>query len=439
MMKNLRLEAYQIIVKVLKKNMFSDKLLHKLSNQMKGTKENSDFIYALVKGVIKRKMNLDYICRKFVDEKKYANTNLNVKTVLYIALYQLLYMDSIPEHAAVNESVDIAKQLFGQKMANFINAVLRSYLRNPNIEYPENDSERLSVEYSFPKMIIDDWIAHLGIDGTEMLCMYFNDVPNISIRINQLATNRERIKKYFAKKNVVINESESSPLIFTSSQVKEVLSDVAFSEGYYSVQDASAAMVVEMMDPNPGESILDLFAAPGGKSTFIAEKMENKGEVVANDKIPNKIKKVKKALERLQINIVNPIVSDAFKYGPLAPSFDRVLLDVPCSGWGVFQKKAELRWQESQDMKKLLKIQYDALERGAKFVRPGGYLVYSTCTMNTAENEEQINKFLLKNKNFSLVNPGEFVPKKFITDNFLKTIPHLHHMDGAFAAKMVKS
>ncbi|MEA1973367.1 MAG: 16S rRNA (cytosine(967)-C(5))-methyltransferase RsmB [Candidatus Cloacimonadota bacterium] len=437
-MENLRFQAYQIIVKVLKKNVFSDKLLHKLSDKLKVSKENASFVYSLVKGVIKRKKNLDFICRKYVKQDKFDKTDLKIKTVLYMALYQILYMDSVPEHAAVNESVALAKKIFGQKVANFVNAVVRSYLRNPKIEYPKEINKRLAVEYSFPEYIIDDWLKYFDEEATEMLCMHFNDIPNISIRINKLATSNSKLENYFKKKDVTLVNSEGSSSVYTSKSVKEILKDVALSEGYYSVQDASAAMVVEIMDPMPGESIIDFFAAPGGKSTFIAEKMKNKGELVSIDKSPSKIKKLKRALERLQLNIVNTIAKDSFKYGPVAPAYDKVLLDVPCSGWGVFQKKAELRWQQNQDIKKLIKLQYEALEQGARFVKPGGYLIYSTCTMNDAENEKQVERFLQKNKNFNLVQPHDFVPKKYIKDNYLKTIPHLHQMDGAFAAKMRK-
>lgn len=438
MMKNLRNEAYQIIVKVLRKNIFSDKLLKKLSQKLKDTEENSEFVYSLVKGVIKRQKNLDYICRKFVDSQKFDKTDIKIKTLLYIGFYQLLYMDGIPEHAAVNETVDLAKKLFGQKIANFVNAIIRAYQREPKIEYPQKINERLAVEYSFPQYIIDAWLAEFGEEETEMLCMYYNDIPQISIRYNSLATNRDKLINYFTKKDVVFSNVEGCSAILKSSNVKQILNDVAFSEGYYSVQDSSAAMVVQLLDPQPEESVLDLFAAPGGKATFIAEKMNNKGEVIANDKIPNKIKKLKQALERLQIDIISTVTSDAFKYGPVAPAYDRVLLDVPCSGWGVFQKKAELRWQKNQDIKKLLKIQADALERGAKFVKTSGFMVYSTCTINKEENENQVNKFLQKHPEFTLTQPNNWIDKQYIENSFLKTIPHKHNMDGAFAAKLHK-
>nr|HPM03931.1 RsmB/NOP family class I SAM-dependent RNA methyltransferase [Candidatus Cloacimonadota bacterium] len=224
-----------------------------------------------------------------------------------------------------------------------------------------------------------------------------------------------------------------------SEQASEILNDVTFDEGYFTIQDISAAMVIDLMDPKEGESILDLFAGRGGKAGYIAELMKNTGEVVAVDKIPNKIKEMKQTLERLGVNNFKLITEDAFKFGPVAPAFDKVLIDVPCSGWGVFQKKAELRWQSKQNIPELIKLQEKALQTAALFVKPGGYLIYSTCTINDDENELQIEKFLKQNPAFSLIDAAEYIPLDYTKNRFLKTIPHIHHVDGAFAAKMRKN
>jgi 16S rRNA (cytosine967-C5)-methyltransferase len=181
-----------------------------------------------------------------------------------------------------------------------------------------------------------------------------------------------------------------------------------------------------------------LFAAPGGKATYISELMANTGEVIAVDKFPNKIKKLKQAVERLQIKNMRLNAKDAFRFGPVAAAYDKVLLDVPCSGWGVFQKKAELRWQLNQDIPKLLKLQSDALKLGTSFVKPGGFIIYSTCTLNKAENEIQIEKFLAKNRDFKLIPASEFIKKEYTENGYLKTLPFEHDMDGAFAAKLQK-
>ncbi len=437
-MTNIRKEAYTIIVKVLAKNVFSDKLLERMSKRLQDAGENANLLYMLVKGVIKMRANLDYVISQYTDASKWENTALKIKILLYLGFYQLLYTDSVPDHAAVDETVELAKKLFGNKIGDFFNAVMRSYLRNPQITYPADPAKRLAAEYSFPVEMVTTWISYWGRDDTELLCMYFNDVPALHVRINTMATNKKRLSDYLSRRNIKVTPSPASQAVFTSDQVHDILSDVAFLEGYYSVQDTSAVMVVELLDPHMQNSILDLFAAPGGKATYMAEIMANTGEIIAVDKFPNKIKRLKQAIERLQIKNINAIAEDAFHYGPVAPAFDKVLLDVPCSGWGVFQKKSELRWQAGQNMDELLKLQENALKLGASFVKKGGYLVYSTCTLNRQENQQQIEKFLKRNPGFVLVPADQHIPAEYTENGYLQTIPFKHAMDGAFAAKLQK-
>ncbi|MCF7858977.1 MAG: 16S rRNA (cytosine(967)-C(5))-methyltransferase RsmB [Candidatus Cloacimonetes bacterium] len=436
---NVRLEAYKIIVKVISKNIFSDKLLQQMTKKLNQSGGRSPLLYVLVKGVVKMQINLEYVSAQYTDPKKFSNTDMKIKILLYLGLYQLMYCDNIPQHASVNETVAIAKKLFGKKIANFINAVLRKYLRSNKIVYPEDKLERMSVQYSFPKAMIERWIEYWGVEDTEKLCNYYNEAPNLHIRINTCATDKNRLMQYLLRRDIIVVESEASENFLITDQAREVLNEVSFTEGYYSIQDVSAALVVELFDPQNNESILDLFAAPGGKATYISELMHNTGEVTAVDKSPNKIKKLKRAAERLKITNMKLHVNDCFKFGPIVPAYDRVLLDVPCSGWGVFQKKAELRWQKNQDMSELIKLQRKALEQGAKFVRPGGILVYSTCTLNEEENESQIERFLRRNKDFSLLDARQDIPAEFSEKKYLKTLPFKHNMDGAFAAKLKKN
>ncbi len=436
-MDTVRKEAYNIIYKVLKDHHHSDRLLEQKLNKFKSPSERN-FLYHLVKGTIKMHLNLDYIIRSISDKEKYPNTDLKIKALLYLGLYQLLYCNSVPDHAAVDETVELAKNLINPKVADYINAVLRSYLRKPEIVYPDNLLEKLSFQYSFPTELIDKWIELWGNEATEKLCAYFNEIPRLSIRLNTMATDRDRFIRYFERKELEIQPTQASPNVFQTSYGQDILRDVSFEEGYYSVQDPSAAMVVELLDPKEDENILDLFAGPGGKCTYISELIKNTGEIIAVDKFPQKAKKIKQAIHRLQITNMNIITEDAFQFGPKAPAYDRVILDVPCSGWGIMQKKAELRWQFNQDIKSLLKLQENALEIGAQFVRKDGYLVYSTCTMNPQENEEQVKKFLQRYNNFKLILNHKAVPARYIENGFLKTLPHRDMMDGAFAAKMQK-
>lgn len=435
----LREEAYYTILKVFKDTEFSDTLLHQRAKKLKGNKENVALFYNMVKGVIKMRMKLDYILSQYTDKEKFDQTDIKIKAWLYLGLYQLMYLDSIPDHAAINETVELAKKNLGEKVGDFVNAVLRAYQRNPEVKYPEDTVLRIAYEHSYPPELIAKWIELWGEEDTEYLALFYNENPRLHIRVNTTATTRDKLIQYFTKRNVPVTPSPVSKVTILTDAADEVLEDVAFSEGYFSIQDTSSTLIVDLLDPLPEENILDLFAAPGGKCTYIAEKMANTGEVVAVDKIPNKMKLLKQAADRLQLTNIKQVVTDAFRYGPVAPAYDRVLADVPCSGWGVFGRKADLRWQANKNIDELVKLQEKALDYAANFVRPGGILVYSTCTLNPAENEEQIKKFLKRNPKFTLVNAKEILPSDFVVEGMFKTLPFKHDMDGAFAAKMRKS
>jgi len=433
---NIRQEAWLIIIKVLKNNIFSDKLLSQ--SQKKINDEYRDLLYHYVRGVIKMQLHLDYIISQYVDKDKYSNTDFKIKCLLYLGLFQILYCKSVPEHAAVNETVEIARKNFNDQIAGFVNAVLREFLRNPNFTLPEETAERISVEHSFPLDIVKKLLAYWDQEHVEYLCMYFNEAPKLYMRVNTLATNKQKFINYFGKKGVNFTESVASKNMLITENASDVLNDVAFDEGYFTIQDISAAMVIELLDHHEEEYIRDLFAGRVTKTSYIAELIQNTGEIVAVDKIPHKVKEMKQTLSRLQATNVKLVTEDTFRFGPVAPVYDRVIIDVPCSGWGVFQKKPELRWQEKQNIPELVKLQEKALATADSFVKPGGYLVYSTCTINPDENEEQVYKFLKTNSKYELVPAETAIPREYTEDGFLKTIPHKHHMDGAFAAKMRK-
>ena len=434
-----REEAYYTILKVFKDTEFSDTLLHQRAKKLKGSKENVALFYNMVKGVIKMRLKLDYILSQYTDQDKFAQTDIKIKTWLYLGLYQMMYLDSIPDHAAINETVELAKKNMGEKVGDFVNAILRAYQRNPEVKYPEDPVLRIAYEHSYPPELIAKWIELWGEEDTEYLALFYNENPRLHIRVNTTATTRDKLIQYFTKRDIPVTPSPVSKITILTNAADEVLEDVAFSEGYFSIQDTSSTLIVDLLDPHPEENILDLFAAPGGKCTYIAEKMVNTGEVVAVDRIPNKMKLLKQAADRLQLTNIKQVVTDAFRYGPVAPAYDRVLADVPCSGWGVFGRKADLRWQANKNIEELVKLQEKALDYAANFVRAGGILVYSTCTLNPAENEEQIKKFLQRNPKFTLVNAKEILPSDFVVEGMFKTLPFKHDKDGAFAAKMRKA
>ncbi len=434
-MDEIRKEAYSIIYKVLKDHHKSEILLEKAVKKITDDKDRA-FLYHLVRGTIKMYHHLDFTAKSFTEPAKYSQTDLKIKVILYLGLYQIKFCQSVPDHAAVDETVKIAKHIINDRVADFVNAILRSYLRNPDITIPTEPAARISYEYSFPEDLVKVWLDEYGEEETELLCMYFNENPSLSFRVNSIATTKNKLRDFFLRKEIAVTESPFSQMVLISDRVYDVLNDVSFNEGYYSIQDSSAAMVVELLFPEADESILDLFAGPGGKCTYMAELMQNTGEIIAVDRFPHKIKRIKQALHRLQITNMTTVAEDALKFGPRIALYDKVLLDVPCSGWGVLQKKPELRWQFNQDMASLLKLQENALDTGSQFVKQGGSLIYSTCTMNRRENEEQVNAFLASKKNFKLIDAALSLPSQCCSNGFLKTKPHRDLIDGAFAAKL---
>ncbi len=208
-MANTRLEAYKVILKILSKNIFSDNLLHKAKKKFADNEADSALVYNLVKGVVKLKGNLDFIASQYTDKQKFDNTGLKIKIIIYLALYQIIYL-STPDHAAVNEAVNLAGKLFNKKIGGFVNAVLRSYIRNPKFTYPVETIPRLAAQYSFPEELIEKWLQNWSLENTEELCKYYNEVPKLSVRVNTYATSREKTIAYFKRRDIEICTSKFS-------------------------------------------------------------------------------------------------------------------------------------------------------------------------------------------------------------------------------------
>jgi len=224
-----REEAYYTILKVFKDTEFSDTLLHQRAKKLKGSKENVALFYNMVKGVIKMRLKLDYILSQYTDQDKFAQTDIKIKTWLYLGLYQMMYLDSIPNHAAINETVELAKKNMGEKVGDFVNAVLRAYQRNPEVKYPEDPVLRIAYEHSYPPELIAKWIELWGEEDTEYLALFYNENPRLHIRVNTTATTRDKLIQYFTKRDIPVTPSPVSKITILTNAADEVLEDVAFS------------------------------------------------------------------------------------------------------------------------------------------------------------------------------------------------------------------
>lgn len=396
----------------------------------------------IVTGVIRWKARLDWVLNGFYIGDYMKCLNL-VKNALRVALYQILFLDKIPVYAAINESVEIVKRLQGEKTAGIVNGVLRNISRNiENIRYPDiNDDPAyyLSVMYSHPRWMVRRWLDRFGVETTEKLLTINNQRPYTPVRVNKLKTSVDEIKKFFDENGITYTVSELIPesLIINSSKTKLTQTDI-FHNGMITVQDPSASMAVRLANPHKGISVLDVCAAPGGKTFYMAELMEDSGKIIALDKYNTKIKIVNEGTDRLGLTCIESFTADAKSFES-EEQFDVVFADVPCSGLGTLRKKPDIKWKrEREDIYSMAAVQYDIIDTIAKFVKPGGVLLYSTCTIEPEEDIMNVNKFLENHKEFTLDDAAKYLPEVVCLDGCMQTFPHVHGTDGAFAARLVK-
>ena len=362
-----------------------------------------------------------------------------VRAALRIALYQLLMMDKIPASAAVNESVSIArKHSRNPRASGLVNAVLRAFLRSVD-NLPEvkgkNDAEVLSIQYSHPLWLVEEWMALLGKERAEELLKADNDQPPTAAQINTLCAEREAVAEMLTADGVEVSPHPwlEDCLLLTSTGDMEKLEP--FRKGLFYIQDAAARLAVEAANVRPGMKVLDCCAAPGGKSFASAFRMKNEGEIISCDIHPHKIDLLKAGAERLGISILTAREQNAKAFvGEWEEYFDLVLADVPCSGLGIIRKKPDIRFKDPKPLNGLPAIQKDILNNVSRYVRPGGVLLYSTCTLRKQENEDVVAHFLATHPDFEL--EGFALPGPVGRVEGMVTLwPHLHGTDGFFIAK----
>ncbi len=391
-------------------------LKNKLSDESLSNIDKA-FITNIVYGTLDRKITIDYIISNYVKTpvNKIKPITLNA---IRIAIYQMRFMDKIPESAAVNESVNIVKASKEKYNASFVNGVLRSYLRNP-VDLPTgNDEKSLGIRYSCSLWLIKILVSSYGLCVTEELLKQSLNKPEFSLRVNTLKTDTENLIHKLNKENVTAKKGaiENSVNILSSFDISNSLS---FSDGLFHVEDLASQTVISKMNLTHDMSVLDICAAPGGKTFTMAQYLNNKGKIVANDLYENRVNLIKTGAKRLGINIIETSVgnSETIKFNE---SFDAVLCDVPCSGLGVIRRKPEIKYKDikNEDLIRLYSTQKNILGNASSFVKKGGVLMYSTCTLNTAENEEQIKRFLDKHIDFAVQYEHTFMPQIDGTDGF---------------------
>jgi 16S rRNA (cytosine967-C5)-methyltransferase len=384
---------------------------------------------------------IDWILTGF-HHGQFSKSTPDVKNAMRVALYQILFLDKIPDFAAVNEAVEFVKKFQGEKPAGLTNAILRNIIRKKDaINYPDKDEDYgafLSVYYSHPFWLVKRWIKRYGNDFTENLIVENNKKPTLTLRVNNLVTSINELENLLKSVDLGFSGGKFLPNFLQLHNLTNIAEWEYFKKGYFSLQDESTGLPCILLDVEPGMKVLDFCAAPGGKTGYIAEIMNNRGDLVAVDKFESRLKILESNLARLKINNVRSVVSDAFDFDE--KDFDRIIIDAPCSGFGTLTKKPDIKWKKDLgDIRKIANLQFKLLVKASELLSPNGYLVYSTCTIEPEENYSIIKEFLLKNPNFSLVNAQHYVNKSLVDQNgCIQTYPNVHGIDGSFAAKLKK-
>jgi 16S rRNA (cytosine967-C5)-methyltransferase len=342
----------------------------------------------------------------------------------------------------VNESVEFIKRLRGQKVADLVNAILRNIIRNlDNIRYPDPEEDKirhLAVIESHPVWMTKRWVDRYGYDETKLLMEANNAIPDLALRVNRLKVDINYFYSLLDKNQIQYTRSKYIDQFIRVQHMAGIGSSELFQQGFFAVQDESAGVTVLLLDPKPGERVIDLCSAPGGKTTFIGEFMKNSGEIIAVDRYETRLNLVKDACQRLGVTNVHVIAEDGANIE--IPPADKVLVDAPCSGLGVLSKKPDAKWQrDPDDIPKLVNLQKNLLENAAKLVKSGGVLVYSTCTIEPEENFELINGFLVQHLEFSIEPADKYIHKDLVgSQGQVETFQHKHGMDGSFSVRLKK-
>ncbi len=426
--RNIALKSlYEINIKQAYSNIVLDKFINE--NREKLSNLDINFISELVYGVVTWKLTLEYIIQKY-SKTKIKKMSDWVKNILYLGSYQIIFLDKVPKSAAVNESVNLCKK-YNFKSVGLVNAILRKIEKSDYKELSNitNSITRISLKYSMPEWIVKKFCDEYGEEETANICQNLNLRPNISVRINRL------------KGKMDLGEKGILEDFRTITGTKNITKTKEYIEGNITIQDEAAGLSSFVLAPKEGEIVLDACSAPGGKSTYLAELMHNKGKIVAWDIYEERLKQVEQNAKRLGIDIIQTEVHDATKLKEeYVEKFDKILLDVPCLGLGVIRRKPDIKWnRQEEDIKEISDIQFNILKTCSKYLKRNGTLVYSTCSMLKEENDAIIEKFI-KEENFETVNIEEQIPNEFskiTTKDMVQFLPSQKH-DGFFITMLKK-
>lgn len=440
---NPRQAACETLLRIRKEGGFADRLIDlELSNGLLTGPDRG--LYAeLVFGVLRRQGTLDHILQQLLDKPMIELDPLAL-VILRTGLYQLTCLDRIPESAAVNESVNLAK-LITPGTSGLINAVLRNYLRRREaISFPDistNPAAAIAARHSQPEWLVEQWLEQLGIAETQQLAEASSQQPPLTLRVNTLRSSRDLMLQELEQQGIEAAPCRFSPDGITLAGRHTISTLPGFATGLFAVQDEASQLTGRLLGAEPGERVWDACSAPGGKCSHIAQLMDDRGELIATDISRSKLTLVQDNVRRLGISSVATAVADLHQPDTFPDGlFDRILLDAPCSGLGVIRRNPEAKWRLfSGDITRLAAVQKTLLKNAAARLKPGGTLLYSTCSTSEQENELVVEDFLLHHPGFVLENLNDFFPDwgdLIAFYGMFRAWPHRHGMDGFFAARI---
>ena len=435
-------------LKAIRKGAFADVELHKRLHQSSLDRRDRHLATELVYGCVRRQRTLNGLIDQ-LGKKQAHQQPPELQTILQLGLYQLRYLNAIPPAAAVNTSVDLAKANGQGRLSGVVNGILRQYLRlqaaHPDADpltLPDDPVAALGLQHSFPDWIVALWYEQWGTEQTAELCQWFNQVPALDLRVNRLKTTVDAVEAAFSAVGVetlrLPHAPESLRLLQHVGDLKEL---PGYAEGWWSVQDGSAQLVAHLVDPQPGEVIIDACAAPGGKATHLAELMGDEGMVWACDRTTSRLNKIKANVARLGLNSLKTYTCDSRNVPKFYGQADRVLVDAPCSGLGTLHRHADARWRQTpESVRELATLQLELLTQTAHWLKPGGRLVYATCTLHPLENEAVVRQFLTEHPGWAIQPPKPETPAAaFATEaGWIQVWPHIHNMDGFFMVALTQ-
>ncbi|MCZ8511426.1 16S rRNA (cytosine(967)-C(5))-methyltransferase RsmB [Paenibacillus filicis] len=439
-----RQAALEVLLRVEQDRSYSNLLLNQTLQAFRLSQADAALATGIVYGTVQHLNTIDFFLERFVS-KGLDKLQPWVRSLLRLSFYQLYYLDRVPDHAVVNEAVNLAKRRGHQGISGMVNGVLRSVLRSRSeLALPEGlpAERRIALAASHPEWLVRRWLRQFGEQTAQRICEANNEPPRVSLRANGLKLGRAELIERLRQRGLEAEPSMLAPAGVIVRGGGNMALTPEYEAGLFSVQDESSMLVAEWVDPQPGERVLDCCAAPGGKTAHMAEKMGDSGELVACDVHEHKEKLIRDQAERLGLKSVRTVVTDARKLAERFPaeSFDRILLDAPCSGLGVIRRKPDVKWNKSEEeLADICEIQRDLLNAVQGQLKPGGVLVYSTCTIERAENEEMVEAFLQRHPDFEPdVPPAHLFGPDRPPAAYVQILPQDFGTDGFFIARLRK-